>query len=99
MMMWRQVDAVKRQCVRELPQHLILHLKRFEFDFDTLRRKKLNDRCVIPERLNMKPFTEEGIAAKEAEVCALVRPLVITRVVFVLNVRVFPVGFWWKRRR
>ena len=62
-----QVDAMKRQCIRELPPHLILHLKRFEFDFDTLRRKKLNDFCEIPFRLNMKPYTEEGILAKEAE--------------------------------
>ena len=62
-----QVDAVKRQCIKELPPHLILHLKRFEFDLDTLRRKKVNDHFVIPDRLNLKPFTEEGIMAAEAE--------------------------------
>ena len=61
-----QVDAIKRQCIQELPPHLIVHLKRFEFDLDTLRKKKVNDYCAIPTTLNLKHLTREGIAAKEA---------------------------------
>ena len=38
-----KVDAKKRQVLRDLPPHLILHLKRFEFDLDTLRKNKV---CV-----------------------------------------------------
>lgn len=58
---------MKRQCIKELPPHLILHLKRFEFDLDTLRRKKVNDLFEIPHRLNLKPYTLEGIMASEGE--------------------------------
>lgn len=66
---------MKRQCLKELPSHLIVHLKRFEFDLDTLRRKKVNDHFVIPHRLNLKPYTEEGILAKEAETRTEVREM------------------------
>ena len=32
----KKVNALKRQCLKKLPKHLILALKRFEFDFDTM---------------------------------------------------------------
>ncbi len=57
---------MKRQCISELPPHLVLHLKRFEFDFDTLRKKKLNDHFEIPRFLNLKGLTKEGVAARDA---------------------------------
>lgn len=60
-----QVDAVKRQCIVELPPHLIVHLKRFEFDLDTLRKKKVNDFCAIPTTLNLKHLTKDYLMAKE----------------------------------
>ncbi len=61
----RQVDAIKRQCFAELPPHLILHLKRFEFDLDTLRKRKVNDYCAIPLTLNLKSLSKEGMQARE----------------------------------
>jgi hypothetical protein len=65
---------VKRQCILELPPHLIVHLKRFEFDLDTLRKKKLNDFCAIPTTLNLKHLTKEYLAAKEAAEARAVSP-------------------------
>ena len=52
----RKVDAEKRSVVTQLPAVLILHLKRFEFDFDVMRKKKLNDECAFPLLLNMQPY-------------------------------------------
>ena len=46
---------------------MILHLKRFEFDFDTMRKLKLNDNCQFPISLNMKPYTAVGLATVEHE--------------------------------
>ncbi len=69
------MDAVKRQCILELPPHLIVHLKRFEFDLDTLRKKKVNDYCAIPTTLNLKHLTKAGIQAKEAAENRAVRVL------------------------
>ena len=41
----KKVSAVKRVCLKKLPDHLILTLKRFEFDFETMNKMKINDYC------------------------------------------------------
>eukprot|EP00736_Rhodelphis_marinus_P012162 Rmarinus@m.24887 len=61
----RKVAAVKRTCISELPPTLMLHMKRFDFDYDTFKRIKLNSRCSFPLELNMEPYTKEGIARRE----------------------------------
>jgi len=60
-----KVDTLKRSVVSQLPSTLILTLKRFDFNFDTMRKQKINDHCEFPMTLNMFPYTKEGIAAKE----------------------------------
>jgi ubiquitin C-terminal hydrolase len=42
----KRVPAVKRTAIRVLPQMLCVHLKRFEFDYNSQTRHKLRDRCV-----------------------------------------------------
>ncbi|KAG0045590.1 hypothetical protein BGZ83_009224 [Gryganskiella cystojenkinii] len=61
----KHVDAIKRACIKELPQNLILHLKRFDYDMDTMRRIKINDRFEFPTRLNMEPYTLDYLTKKE----------------------------------
>jgi len=39
-----QVDAVKRNCIKVLPHTLVIHLKRFEFDFEAMSRWKIKSR-------------------------------------------------------
>ena len=41
-----QVDAEKRTLIKHLPHTLVLHLKRFEFDYETFQRWKVGD-CVL----------------------------------------------------
>lgn len=62
----RRVEALRRCVFRHLPPTLIIHLKRFEFDLETLGRRKVNDLITFPMELNMYPYTEEGLAEKEA---------------------------------
>ena len=50
----------KRVSVLSLPNHLIIHLKRFEFDFETMMQKKLNKRFQFPVDLNMYAYTKYG---------------------------------------
>lgn len=61
----------RRTCLSQLPNVLILHLKRFDLDFSTFETVKLNNRCAFPMRLNVKPYTREGLEeaarAKAAE--------------------------------
>lgn len=54
-------DSIKRCCLKTLPNVLICHLKRFDFDLEMLRKVKVNDHFSYPTHLNMKKFTKEGI--------------------------------------
>jgi len=58
----QKVDAEKRTLIRNLPHTLMLHLKRFEWDYETYSRWKVKDRFEFPIELNMKPYTHEGAA-------------------------------------
>jgi ubiquitin carboxyl-terminal hydrolase 9/24 len=57
----KKVSAQKRMCLKKLPNHLILVLKRFEFDYDTMQKFKVNDMCEFPTVLNMEEFTQQGL--------------------------------------
>lgn len=50
------VDAVKRACLKDIPDNLIFHLKRFDYDIMTGIRQKINDRFEFPERIDMSPY-------------------------------------------
>jgi ubiquitin carboxyl-terminal hydrolase 9/24 len=52
-----KIKAVKRVCLKTLPEVLIITLKRFEFDFETMEKFKLNTYCEFPELLNVMPYT------------------------------------------
>lgn len=53
----KKVDAHKRACIKTLPRYLITSLKRFDFDFDTMLRVKLNDMLEFPMELDMTKYT------------------------------------------
>jgi len=58
----KKVDAEKRTLIGALPNTLMLHLKRFEWDYETFSRWKVKDRFEFPLKLDMKPYTVEGCA-------------------------------------
>lgn len=60
-----KVDARKRCFIKETPNNLIIHLKRFDFDLELLKRSKINDYCEFPMVLNIEPYTKEGIELRE----------------------------------
>ena len=54
--------AVMRDCVdNSLPNVLILHLKRFELDYNTFETVKVNDACSFPFQLDLGPFTHSSL--------------------------------------
>lgn len=61
----KKVPTLKRTCISRLPKHLILVLKRFEFDYDTMQKVKVNAYCEFPEILNMEPYTQAGLKRRE----------------------------------
>ncbi|RDL38126.1 Cysteine proteinase [Venustampulla echinocandica] len=57
----RHVDAVKRACLKDIPDNLIFHLKRFDFNLRTLQRSKINDYFSFPNKLDMRPYKVEHL--------------------------------------
>ncbi|KAL5292060.1 USP47 family protein [Megaselia abdita] len=52
----KKCDAHKGLKFKEFPYILTLHLKRFDFDYTTLHRIKLNDKVTFPQTLNLNAF-------------------------------------------
>lgn len=61
----KNTDTVLRTAISELPNMLILSLKRFDLDYNTFETVKLNSRCAFGQTLNMKRYTLEGVEAME----------------------------------
>ncbi|XP_055606489.1 ubiquitin carboxyl-terminal hydrolase 47 isoform X2 [Uranotaenia lowii] len=52
----KKCDAHKGLKFSKFPYILTLHLKRFDFDYQTFHRIKLNDKVTFPETLNLNNF-------------------------------------------
>lgn len=58
-------STIRRTCFGVLPNLLILHLKRFDLDFQTFETVKLNNRIAFPVSINMLKYSREGMEAEE----------------------------------
>ena len=58
-------DTLKRCSIKRLPNILFLELKRFEFNFDTMQKYKINDYCSFPMELDMKPYSQEYVSRQD----------------------------------
>lgn len=63
----RKIDVQRRSYLKKLSNTVIINLKRFEYDYNSQQRLKLNDYCEFPERINFKPWTKEGIRERESQ--------------------------------
>ncbi|KAF7988412.1 hypothetical protein HCN44_000985 [Aphidius gifuensis] len=52
----KKTDAHKGLKFKKFPYLLTLHLKRFDFDYNTFQRIKLNDKVSFPDKLNLNSF-------------------------------------------
>ncbi|KAH9867833.1 hypothetical protein IAQ61_007137 [Plenodomus lingam] len=52
----RLVDAVKRTCLKDVPDNLILHLKRFDFDLNDWSRRKIYDHFEFPDSFDISEY-------------------------------------------
>ncbi|KAK6294582.1 hypothetical protein J4Q44_G00354120 [Coregonus suidteri] len=66
----KKCDARKGLRFLHFPYLLTLQLKRFDFDYTTMHRIKLNDRMSFPEELDMGPFIDvEDEKSPQTESC------------------------------
>ena len=61
----RNTNTILRSAISELPNMMILSLKRFDLDYNTFETVKVNSRCAFEQTLSMKRYTLEGIEAME----------------------------------
>ena len=58
-------DTIKRMCLKKLPRALVIHQKRFEFDWEREIPVKYNGLFEFPMELDMGPFTVDGLDIRE----------------------------------
>jgi len=61
----KKVNTLKRCCIKRMPNVLILVLKRFEFNFDTMTKFKVNDYCKFPMKLNMEKYSQDALSKQD----------------------------------
>lgn len=64
----RHVDAVKRACLKEVPDNLIFNLKRFDYDIMSGMRCKVNDEFAFPDVIDIAPYTVAYLSNPEGRV-------------------------------
>jgi ubiquitin carboxyl-terminal hydrolase 34 len=65
-----------RACLKDVPDNLIFHLKRFDFNLRTLQRSKINDHFAFPTKIDMRPYQVEYLMDNPEEVAEDVFELV-----------------------
>ena len=55
----QKISAKKRCLINTLANTVIIHLKRFEFDFSTMQRSKINDYCEFPISINFRSWAKQ----------------------------------------
>ncbi|XP_014289720.1 ubiquitin carboxyl-terminal hydrolase 47 isoform X1 [Halyomorpha halys] len=63
----KKCDAHKGLKFTKFPYLLTLHLKRFDFDYSTMHRIKLNDKLVFPEILDLNNFVKSNNPTNETD--------------------------------
>ena len=62
----KKISIKKRTTIKKIGNQIIIHLKRFEFNFVTFQNFKLNDYLKFPLKLNFKKWTRAYLRMNEA---------------------------------
>jgi ubiquitin carboxyl-terminal hydrolase 9/24 len=57
----KKVKALKRLSIKRLPPHLIISLRRFEFDYEADQKIKINKYCEFPFELNLENYSQDKL--------------------------------------
>ena len=56
----QRCNGLRRDVLNKLPDMLMIHLKRFEYDVQTYQMAKVKEKFVFPMKINMWRYTREG---------------------------------------
>lgn len=54
-----RIDARRYQRISKAPEVLVLHLERFDYDRETMQRRKIYDKFVYPEAMNLTKLMDD----------------------------------------
>ena len=57
----RKISISKRSSIKAMSNNVIIHLKRFEFDYNLFMNNKLNDYIQFPFSINFKKWTQKNL--------------------------------------
>jgi ubiquitin C-terminal hydrolase len=57
----KKINIIKRNSIKKLSKNVIIHVKRFEFDYNTFEKVKLNDYFEFPQVIDFKPWLRSTI--------------------------------------
>ena len=57
----KKVSWRRRTCMQKLPNILVIALKRFEIDYNTMQHSKINERVEFPMELDMNKYTDKEL--------------------------------------
>jgi ubiquitin C-terminal hydrolase len=60
-----KMATIRRTCLGNLPNLMVLTIKRFDLDFQTFETVKINSRFAFETHLNMLPYSKEGMELEE----------------------------------
>ena len=63
----KKISIKKRTSIKKIGNQIIIHLKRFEFDFVTFQNNKLNDYLKFPLIINLKKWTRASLRMNEVK--------------------------------
>lgn len=76
----KKCDAHKGLKFKKFPYILTLHLKRFDFDYQTLHRIKLNDKVTFPAQLNLNGFVPSNSMEQNTATASAAKPNDVTSI-------------------
>jgi ubiquitin C-terminal hydrolase len=57
----KKINILKRNSIKKLSKNVVIHIKRFEFDYNTFEKVKLNDYFEFPMVIDFKPWMRSSI--------------------------------------
>jgi len=63
----KKISIMRRCSIKKLSNTVIIHLKRFEFDYNTFDKIKIIDYCQFPDVIDFKPWMRSSIIANNKE--------------------------------
>ncbi len=57
----KKYPTIKRESFKTLPNVMLIVLKRFDFDYQTMRRLKLDDYFEFPHQLDMRKYSQQNL--------------------------------------